>query len=185
MLPCKMINYNILRNNEIINWDKIGNSTPNSDTNYDIFFSGKQTSKYREELIEFLKTKNYNIFGRTENTKIPYQDYLKTIYNSSINLALEGKGEFTFRHLEILANCSFMICENSINQLELPIPLEDGKHFISFNDKDDLLKKINFYLKNVKLRNEIAFNGRKVLEKYYSPKRHGEFLFNKIFSKNE
>ena len=181
ILPCKLIDYNIYKNKEIISWDNIGNSKPNDISIYDIYFSGTQSSKYRNELTEFLKNKNYNFFGRTENSKIPFKQYLKTIYDSSINLALEGVGEFTFRHLEILSSCSFMLCENSINQLELPIPLIDGKHFVSFKDKEDLIRKIDFYLKNKQLRNEIALNGRKVLEKHYSPKRHGEFLINKIF----
>ena len=101
-----------------------------------------------------------------------------------INLALEGKGEFTFRHLEILASCSFMLCQSSINQLDLPLPLLDGKHFVSFENKDDLLEKINYYLKNKNLRYEIALNGRRVLEEYYSPKKHGNYLINKIFSYN-
>ncbi len=103
------------------------------------------------------------------------------MYDSSINLALEGKGEFTFRHLEILANCSFMICQSSINGLELPLPLLDGKHFVTFKNKEDLIEKIDFYLKNEKLRNSIALSGRKILEEHYSPKKHGEFLFSKIF----
>ncbi len=145
------------------------------------FFSGTQSSEYRNKLIEFLKSKNYNFFGRTESSKIPYKQYLSTIYNSSINLALEGIGEFTFRHLEILASCSFMLSEKSINKLELPIPLVDGKHFVSFKDKEELIEKIDYYLKNKKQRDEIALNGRKVLEDYYSPKRHGEFLMSKIF----
>jgi len=182
ILPCKLIDYNIDRNKEIINWGNIGNDKPNDFTNYDIFFSGQQSSKFRDELIEFLKSKKYKFFGRAEDSKIPFREYLKTIYDSSINLALEGKGEFTFRHLEILANCSFMLCESSINQLELPIPLIDGKHFVSFEGKEDLIGKIDFYLKNKKLRNEIALNGRKVLENHYSPKKHGEFLISKIFT---
>ena len=182
ILPCKSIDYNIKGNNETIDWDKIGYSKPNDVPIYDIFFSGQQTSQHRDELIEFLKSKNYNFFGRTENLKIPFNQYLTTIYNSSINLALEGIGEFTFRHLEILSSCSFMLCENSINELELPIPLIDGKHFVSFKDRDDLIDKIDFYLKNKQLRNEIALNGRKVLKNHYSPKKHGEFLFSKIFT---
>ena len=105
-----------------------------------------------------------------------------SIYQSSINLALEGKGELTFRHLEILASCSFMLCQRSINELELPLPLADGEHFVTFKDKEDLLDKIDFYLVNDKLRNEIALNGRKVLEKNYSPKKHGKFLLDRIFS---
>ena len=182
MLPCTLIDYKILKNKENINWDKIGNSIPNDDPNYDIFFSGQQTSEFRIELIKFLQNKNYNLFLRTESSKLPYDQYLNTIYNSSINLALEGKGEFTFRHLEILANCSFMICESSINQLDLPIPLKEGKHFVSFKNKEDLLEKINFYLKNEKLRKEISLNGRRLLEDEYSPKKHGQLIMKKIFS---
>ena len=182
ILPCSMVNYKHTKKKENIDWSKIGNSKPNNKPKYDIFFSGKKTSKYRMELVEFLNDKKYNFFGRAEDTKIPFNDYLSAIYDSSINLALEGKGEFTFRHLEILANCSFMLCQNSINDLVLPIPLVDGKHFVTFDNKEDLLEKINFYLKNDSLRNEIALNGRKALEEHYSPKKHGELLFMKIFS---
>ena len=74
-----------------------------------------------------------------------------------------------------------MICERSINELELPIPLVDEKHFVSFKDKEDLIEKIDFYLKNDDLRNKIALNGRKVLEDHYSPKKHGNILMSKIF----
>ena len=182
MLPCTMINYKVSKKKENIDWNIIGNSKPNNDPKYDIFFSGKKTSKYRKELIEFLYHKEFNFFGRTEDIKIPFDQYASAIYDSSINLALEGKGEFTFRHLEILASCSFMLCQSSINDLELPIPLVDGKHFVTFETKEDLIEKINFYLKNDKLRNEIALNGRKILEEHYSPKKHGQFLISKIFS---
>ena len=181
ILPCRLVNYKISKNKEIINWNKIGNSKPNDNTTYDIFFSGKKTSKYRKDVIEFLQTKEYNFLGDSEDLKISSDQYLPSIYKSSINLALEGLGEFTFRHLEILASCSFMLCQSSINELELPLPLIDGKHFVSFKNKEDLVEKVNFYLKNNVLRNEIALNGRKVLEEHYSPKKHGKFLLNKIF----
>ena len=182
ILPCKLINYKISKSKENINWKEIGNSKPNENPQYDIFFSGQKTSKFREELTDFLYSKDYNFFGRAEDLKMPFDKYLSTIYDSSINLALEGKGEFTFRHLEILASCSFMLCQDSINELDLPLPLIDGKHFVSFKNKEDLIKKIDFYIENNDLRNEIALNGRKALEEYYSPKKHGEFLFSKIFS---
>jgi glycosyltransferase involved in cell wall biosynthesis len=183
MLPCRLVDYKISKNKskETIDWNNIGNSKPNDNLKYDIFFSGQKTSKYRKELVEFLHCKEFKFYGRTEDTKIPFKKYLSAIYDSSINLALEGKGEFTFRHLEILASCSFMLSQNTINDLVLPIPLVDGKHFVTFDNKEDLLEKINFYLKNDSLRNEIALNGRKVLEEHYSPKKHGELLFSKIF----
>ena len=181
MLPCTLVNYKISKKLERINWSKIGQTNPNKNFKYDIFFSGKQSTKYRSDLINFLKDKNYEFYGGLDSSRIPYNKFLEAIYDSSINLALEGKGEFTFRHLEILASCSFMICESSINQLELPLPLKDGEHYVSFNNNDDLLEKIAFYLRNEQLRNNIALNGRKVLEEYYSPKSHGDFILKKIF----
>ena len=182
MLPCSLVDYKISKFKENINWNIIGKSKPNNEFKYDIFFSGKKTSDHRKKFIEFIESQNFNFHGGVENIEIPYNQYLETIYNSSINLALEGKGEFTFRHLEILACCSFMICEKSINQLDLPIPLKDGKHFVSFDNKEDLLEKINFYLENKKLRCEIASSGRKLLEEYYSPKKHGNLILKKIFN---
>lgn len=182
MLPCTLINHKISNKRELINWDKIGKTKPNQSTKYDVFFSGKGTSKGRIELIQFLQNRNFNFMGGLESSIMPYEKYLENIYDSSINLAIEGKGEFTFRHLEILASCSFMICDNSINQIDLPLPLLDGKHFISFENKDDLIDKIEFFLKNEKLRFDIALNGRKVLENYYSPKKHGEHILKKIFN---
>ena len=181
MLPCTLVDYKISKEKEFIEWDIIGKSKPSEKSKYDIFFSGKPTSKKRKEIIELLKNQNFNFYGGIENSTIPYKQYLTTIYDSSINLALEGKGEFTYRHLEILASCSFMICEDSINQIELPLPLVEGKHFISFKNTEDLLEKINFYLINKELRNKIALNGRKILENYYSPKKHGEMILKKIF----
>lgn len=183
MLPCTLVDYEVSKKKEFINWNNVGKLKPNEKPEYDIFFSGKGTSKNRIELIELLKKEKYKFYGGLENSIMPYKQYLETIYSSSINLALEGKGEFTFRHLEIIANCSFMICENSINQIELPLPIKDGQHFVSFKDKEDLLDKLNFYLKNEKLRKDIALKGRKVLEKYYSPKKHGDEILNKIFYK--
>ncbi len=182
MLPCKLINYKISKNNVDIDWNKIGKSKPNDKYKYDIFFSGKQSSKNRNELVKFIKNQNLNFYGGIENFRIPYSQYLEDIYDSSINLALEGKGEFTFRHLEILASCSFMICESSINQLDLPLPLEENKHFVSFESKEDLLEKIKFYLKNEKKRQDIALNGRRALEEHYSPKKHGNIILKRIFN---
>tara|TARA_B100001063_G_scaffold154959_1_gene144567 strand:- start:677 stop:1684 length:1008 start_codon:yes stop_codon:yes gene_type:complete len=181
MLPCTLINNEISNNQEPINWNTIGKSQPNQNFKYDVFFSGKTTSKYRDEIIKLLNGKNYNFYGGLESSLLPYNQYLTTIYNSSINLALEGKGEFTFRHLEILANCSFMMCEDSINQIDLPLPIKDGEHFVSFNNNQDLQEKLDFYLQNENKRQIIALNGRKLLENYYSPKKHGDMILKKIF----
>ena len=182
MLPLTSINYKISKNQEEINWNKIGKFIPNVKFKHDVFFSGTLNNKRRSEAVEFLKNKNLNFNGGFK--KIPYNEFIDTIYNSSINLAIAGVNgaEFTFRHLEILSCCSFMMCHNEINKLELPIPIKDGEHFVAYQNKEDLLEKINFYLKNDHLRSKISLNGRETLVKYYSPKNHGDFILKKIFS---
>ena len=63
ILPCTMVNYKLLKKKENIDWNNIGNSKPNNEPKYDIFFSGKKTSKYRKELIEFLYSKEFDFLG--------------------------------------------------------------------------------------------------------------------------
>ena len=179
MLPCTLAKHKISKKIEKIDWKNIGYSRPNNDFKYDIYFTGSKSSKERVETYKFIKNKNFNIFMNFE--RVNQIQYYKNIYLSSINIALAGNGEFTFRHLEILGNCSFMMCDKQINQIELPIPIKDGEHFITYENHNDLLEKINFFLKNKDLRSKIALNGRKQLEKYYSPKNHGKILFERIF----
>ena len=45
---------------------------------------------------------------------------------------------------------------------------EDGRDYISFTSKEEMLDKINFYLQNDKIRNEIANNGRQKVLSIYS-----------------
>ncbi|MDB2617868.1 glycosyltransferase, partial [Candidatus Pelagibacter bacterium] len=181
MLPCTLVDYRLSKKDEKIKWKNIGKSKPNDHYTHEVFFGGLQTSKKRFEIIEYLKKNKVNILTNKMNLKIPYNLYLRNIYDSAINLAIPGHGEFTYRHLEILACCSFMVCEKSINEIELPLPLRENEHFITYDCRDDLLEKIKFYLDRKDLRSKIALNGRLVLEENYSPKNHGEKIIKTIF----
>ena len=180
MLPCTLIRKNTDITN--IDWKKIGNNKPNDNFKFDIFFSGTATNPSRSKLIEEIKLQNYKFYGGI-NKKIPYKNYLQTIYDSAINIALDGIGIFTFRHLEIIACCSFLMCSSKINEIDLPINLRDGEDFVSFDNKNDLLEKISFYSKNAELRKKISISGRKKLENNYSPLKHGKLIESKLFGK--
>ena len=52
---------------------------------------------------------------------------------------------------------------------------------MSFDNKNDLLEKISFYLKNAELRKKISISGRKKLENNYSPLKHGKLIESKLF----
>lgn len=178
MLPCTLLDS--AEYDEPINWNLIGKSEPNNKFKFDIFFSGKKTSQARIDLLETIETLNLSYAGGLGN-KILYSDYLEMIHKSAINLAPEGVGIFTFRHLEIIACCSFLMCPSKINEIELPIPFRDGEDFIGYDDLNDFKEKIDYYLKNPKIRKQIAMNGRKKLEKYYSPLNHGKNIYNRLF----
>ena len=78
-----------------------------------------------------------------------------------------------------------MICQRKINDLELPLPLVDGKHFVTFKDKlYRLIDKIDFFLKNKQLkRNGYRFRMvEKVLKNIILQKDMVELLMSKIFN---
>ena len=73
MLPLKMIDYEISKKNEFINWDKIGKSKPNTEFKFDVFFSGTPNNLRRTEAIELLKSKNLKFYGQLK--RIPFNEY--------------------------------------------------------------------------------------------------------------
>ena len=95
---------------------------------------------------------------------------------SKVNLALEGLGEFTFRHLEIWCAGSFMISTKSIRDLTLPLNAREGEHFVVFEDIQDLRDKLLYYARNDHERERIAKAGRSMFLRDYDPVKHGEQL---------
>ena len=157
----------------------------------DIFFIGKATDE-RLDIWRTLKGK-YNCSGGllvrvgfTEGedelycSGLKFDEYLRQITGAKIALAIGGHGPFTFRHLEILAAGSFLICSKKLEEIALPIELVDGQHYVSYSDKNDLLKKIAYYLKNDEEREKIANQGRDYFKESYNPNKHGQFLENQI-----
>ena len=59
------------------------------------------------------------------------------------------------------------------------------KEVIFYNSKKDLNNKIRTLLKNDKLRNEIAKNGKKKYFKYFNSTVIADFIINKAFGNNK
>ena len=127
------------------------------------FHGGLQLRKFSGR-----KEKNYRV------AKLPHRAYLKTMLVSKVNLALEGYGEFTFRHLERWCAGSFMISTKSIRDLTLPLNAREGEHFIVFEDIQDLRDKLLYYARNDHERERIAKAGRSTFLRDYDPVKHGE-----------
>lgn len=68
-----------------------------------------------------------------------------------------NRDTYTRRCFEIPAMGVFMLCQYSDDMVEL---FRDGVEAVYFKTPDEMMEKINYYIKNDKLREEIAANGR-------------------------
>lgn len=174
---------------------------------HDVFFSGivSPKNKIRETAWKALiETPDIKTLGGLQDRdrrlskyvadptlkgpKLSRQQYVESIRKSKIGLALDGWGEFTFRHLELWYMGAFMICSSNINEQELLLPAEEGKHYVTYNDIDDLVEKVRYYRAHDEQRLEIAKAGRKLFEDFYDTKKHGrnvkEEVYNLLKNKN-
>ncbi len=174
---------------------KLGYKTPSLEDKYDIFFSGGTTSTIREKVVNKIKQYEFNFTGglqlkpnssdlakSLEEKSIKGKRYTKTIRKTKINLALEGYGEFTYRHLELFYFSAFCLSTPSIRGLKLPIDIKEGEHYVCFDNLDDLIDKCKYYLDNDIARNKIALAGRELFEKEYNFNKHGEYILRTVDS---
>ena len=81
------------------------------------------------------------------------------------------------------SNIEFVCCDMpSVNKFTIQVLAAVAEQYL-----DTLRKKRTRLLNETdklydKLRQDIALNGRRTLEEYYSPKKHGDFILKKIFS---
>ncbi|MCP4088695.1 MAG: glycosyltransferase family 1 protein [Gammaproteobacteria bacterium] len=153
---------------------------------YDIFFSGDtRTNKIRKEIVERLSRESFVFYGGLYNNKISDENYTQkrfgldeyksTIRNSKISLALEGWGQFTYRHLEVWCLGGFSLSTPSIRDIQLPFANpQEGIHYVAFDGLDDLVSKVSYYLEHDEEREKIANAGRSLFEKIYDPIAHGK-----------
>lgn len=163
---------------------------------HDVFFCGNVASSKtgRIDAVQSLKNDpEIDFYGglqpKNDEMNLPEElrfprmssgEYARTFQQSKIVLALDGIGQFTFRHLEAWYFGCFMISSPSIRDLKLPLPAEEGKHYIAYDDTDDLKKKVKYYAKNEQEREQIAEVGRKMFMQEYDPRKHGEYIQSQI-----
>lgn len=188
MLSCPIVPATLL-NYRRINIHKYGYNDPPKDSKLDAMFIGSDSNPIRSSVITHLKNANVQFLGglygkankkigspKLHIARLPMSEYIQHVRNTKVNLALEGKGEFTFRHLELWCLCSFLLSSPSIRSLELPINAEEGKHYVCYDNPDDLLDKINYFVKNETVRNRIAQEGRAMFVRDYDFKKHGAYI---------
>lgn len=171
-------------------------SSNNKAKNYDVGFSGADAAEHSLRRDTWNEVKNLDVstigglqrnpFWKTPVTsgliapRLKGQEYIDALRSSKINLALDGIGEYTFRHHEILSLGEFMLSSNSITELDLVVPIKDGTHYECFSSNKELVDKIHYYLSHEDERLAIAKAGKHLFDQYYSTERHGKELLQRF-----
>ncbi len=105
-------------------------------------------------------------------------EMLPVFANSKINLNITLKSiqsGIPLRAMDIMGAGGFLLTNFQADFLDYFVPDED---FVYFNDLDDLLDKIEYYLSHSKERQEIARNGRQKVKEHHSFKKCFEHILS-------
>ncbi len=134
-----------------------------SSEKYDVTFVGQKYSP-REEIIEYLRKNNISIktFGRGWGNYIPFKEIITIFSNSKINLNISASSrnaemkQIKGRVFEVTM-CGGFLLTDYVKGLENYFKI--GKEIVCYKDREDLINKIKYYLKNENERKRIAING--------------------------
>jgi hypothetical protein len=138
---------------------------------YDISFVGSITQQ-RLQYLDHIKRRFNHLkiyFGSA------YPNDANKIYNSSkIVLNISRRNELNLRVFEVLGSGQFLLT-NAVEEVQTLF--NPAYHLDVYSNADELLDKIEFYLKEESSRNEIANNGyREVLNKHTLENRASQIL---------
>lgn len=144
------------------------------------------TALERTEILQKLSTRQLHIYTNEEakekllhdailapSTKIKgtvdyYQEAPLVYRNSKINLNISLKSIATgipLRIFDIMANGGFVLTNYQADLMELFTPDED---FVYYEDQEDLLAKVDYYLSHDEDRQQIASNAKKKIEAHHT-----------------
>tara|TARA_B100000965_G_scaffold403572_1_gene432030 strand:+ start:694 stop:1686 length:993 start_codon:yes stop_codon:yes gene_type:complete len=134
----------------------------------DVLFVGTKF-RNRVKVIDFLKKNNVNIecYGIGWDNGTIYEHDLCSLYNRAkiiLNFTRD-QDSYSLRCYQVLATNSFLLSTYSneiINKFKI------GYHLDIFQNNEDLLKKIHFYIQNEQIRKKIAKESYEFVIKKYN-----------------
>lgn len=129
----------------------------------------------RADYLEFLKASGVDVFtggGLEFDTKVSIEDYSKIINRSKISLSFclhrtEGFSMLKGRVFDIMCCQSFLLEDAGTETAKL---FDAGKDFVMYNSKEEMLEKIQYYLKHDRARQKIAEAGHRKVAELYTPR---------------
>jgi len=151
----------------------------------DVFFIGKASAERIEAWAQLREKPDLTISGGLLPRKgipldpslttapISEEAFISNLKKTRINLAIDGHGEFTFRHLEVWCAGGFLLAHANLRDIWLPMSVQEHEHYECYSDTDDLMEKIEYFRQHPKDAARIAENGRKIFQSEYSIEYHG------------
>jgi len=159
--------------------------------------------QYRREIYNLLANNTYGIkYFRfwpnrdklTKKEEISYDTYCKTLNKSRISIG------GCLQHSDYTTVNGHFIGINFGKNLEIPgckcalfntdwgdkneLGFKDGENFIQFNDANDCLEKIKYYLEDLNELNKIIEKGYKLVQSNHTNKIHVNKLLKNIYESN-
>ncbi|NEO93614.1 MAG: glycosyltransferase family 1 protein [Moorea sp. SIO3G5] len=133
---------------------------------YDIIFRGSQSSLhvYRSNLLKFLQDNGVKI----DISRKPYVESLEDYSKSRIVLNCGLNGDTNRRIFEVIMAGGFLLTDRLSPQSGLFSLFEEGVHLECYDSENELLDKIEFYLKHPEQAEKIAIAGHQKLIDCYS-----------------
>ena len=156
--------YNVIHTGH---WADMEIFKPNESTDieYDVVSSMKGE---RGEVPNFISKKLGNQYINLSN--LSGEENAKLFQSGKIVFQKARFNELTRRIFEGMATKKLVITDRLPDSKRLDLFFEEGKEFILYEGKYEALRKIKYYLKNEREREEIAFNGYEKVKKYYTTK---------------
>lgn len=153
------------------------------------FINRRLTAIERRKLLTIVaQTANLRLYTLDKNVVIPnvqnmgaidyYEEMPYVFHNSKINLNITLRSiqsGIPLRCMDIMGAGGFLLTNFQADFLDDFIPDVD---FVYYEDEQDLVKKIDYYLSHEDKRIEIAQNGHEKVKKNYSFERCFENIFN-------
>lgn len=117
---------------------------------------------------KLLNKNDLNIYKNCYQGFLKTEDELAFVYNSScinLNITIQGENNINYRVYEVLASEGFLLTDKMDSIFK---NFEVGKDLEVYNDVYDLFDKIDFYLKNQYIAEQIAINGCKKVKTNHS-----------------
>jgi len=140
---------------------------------FEVGFAGN-LSAHRREVFDFLKKNKIDVaykwvFGNEFNMFINRCKIFLNVHFTELP-------NTETRIFEVLGSGTFCLTE----KLSMPEIFEQAKHLVSFDDKEDLVGKIEYYLKNEEEREQIAQAGMELALKKHTYLNRARELLEKV-----